>query len=130
MIESYRRKPTVVRMVRYDGTNDVEMMRFVGSHIPTGTETKVSNWMPAGSGGMDYIGGEFSPMAARVWNSSHQDWNRVNVGDHVVEGLSDEHYPIDPVTLEATYDLYEDDDAATTERPIQSSSRSKHQANK
>lgn len=97
-ISRYRSKPVEIEAIQWDGTE--ETANAINVWIDRVREDR--GWEPLGTGGFRFstLDGHFS----EVYNHSHDDWNRVNVGDWVARGTKDEFYPIDPETFALRYD--------------------------
>ena len=82
-IEEVARRPYVVRVLLWDGTNSDQVERFVGA----------GNWRPA-----------LQTRPAQVWNSEERQWINVPVGHRLVAGRVGEFYPLSPDALAAGFD--------------------------
>jgi hypothetical protein len=85
----YRKLPVEVKTVRWTGDNLDELIAFTGGDFLIN--------LP-GEGG-------FAPdITATVYDSLHDTWVGVKTGQHVVQGVKGETYPIDEDVLIETYE--------------------------
>jgi len=84
----YRSKPVEVEAIQWDGTEE--------------TATTINEWIESRDAGFRYS--LFPDHPSEVYNISHSDWNRVNVGDWIIKGTKGEFYPVDPETFALRYE--------------------------
>lgn len=82
-IERLRKKPLVIEVLLWDGTNFAQIVEFTGS-----------------DGNADRVG----PGELKVWNEQENDWIGVPLGHYVAKGVLGEFYPLSPEAYERTYD--------------------------
>lgn len=85
----YRKLPVEVDTVQCAGTNLDELIAFTGGDF------------------LLTIPGEFDDpgITAKVYDSLHDTWVGVKTGQHVVQSVKGETYPIDEDVLAETYEL-------------------------
>lgn len=86
-IERRRKKPLVVEVLLWDGTNYRQVRNFAW-----GDKAEIANCRPAQDGGLT------------VWNNQEQAWFDVPVGHYVVRGALGELYGLSPAAYSDTYE--------------------------
>ena len=80
----FRKKPAVIEAVRFDGTNSLEVLSFVGAKVLTGNTAGVYIKPP----------GTFESDSEMF----------VSIGDWIIKGVQGEFYLCKPDVFEATYE--------------------------
>lgn len=88
----YRKKPITVDTIEWTGKNIDAVQAFVGLNADC---TQFEFILDTDGTGI-------------VWAEHEQCWVAVPIGHRIVRGALDEHYPISPQALAATYDLVTD----------------------
>jgi hypothetical protein len=78
----YRKKPVVVEAIRFNGTNHVEVGRFLA-------------------------GADFEPSIGSIDIKTLEGTMRADRGDWIIRGVKGELYPCKPDIFEATYEPVE-----------------------
>ena len=89
-VEYYRRRPTVVPMIEWTGSNYDDVDQFCGA-IPD-------------SGGVRAFEPGNAYVPAKCWNTEERCWVNVPRNHRIVRGARNELYPISPEALAATYE--------------------------
>jgi hypothetical protein len=98
-IEEWRRRPAVVRMLRWDGSNEAQLDEFT-----------VGGFRVIRPGDRDAAPG----ITAEVWDKLHSTWVGAKTGQFVVCGVLGEFYPLDETARAASYDPAETGPCAHT----------------
>lgn len=88
-IEEWRKRPIVIRMLEWDGSNEGQLAEFAGGGFHAVDPC-------------DRI--EDPEITGEVWDKLHGTWVGVKTGQCVVEGVLGEHYPLDPEARKASFD--------------------------
>lgn len=93
IIKKFRKKPVVVRAVRFDGTNEAEVQDLTGpqNFCMVDLEDRYDDPECVGS----------------VYDKLHSTWVGVKAGQWVIESVKGEFYPCDPEVLAETYERVE-----------------------
>ena len=81
---SYIKRPVVVQAIKYDGTNEKEVMAFLGP---------------------DYVANSVATRDGAIFVQTLEGVVIASVGDFLIRGIKGEHYPCKPDIFQATYDL-------------------------
>ena len=84
----YRKKPKVIEAIQWNGSNRVEVAKFIKGKELKDTDTLL------------YPG-------SRVFIETFEGTMCANVNDWIIKGIMGEFYPCKPNIFEATYDLVE-----------------------
>lgn len=84
MVKKYRKKPTVIEAIQYNGKNTADIHEFCGEDVRE----------PVGK---DYM--EIATLEGIM---------RVSPGDYVIKGVQGEFYPCKPDIFKATYEEVEE----------------------
>lgn len=96
MIVRRRKKPVEVTTVQWTGSNEAEVRDFAGA----------VNFHAVGP--EDRYRVEDPDITAEVWDKLHSTWVGVKTGQHIVQGVKQEHYPIAEDVLADTYDTVDE----------------------
>ena len=88
-VRTFRKKPVTVRAVQWTGDNEQELVEFTGGKfMAVAPEDR----------------GDDPEITGQVFDYLHGTWVGVKTGQHVVEGVRREFYPIDESVLAETYE--------------------------
>lgn len=86
MIKKYTKKPVTIEAIVWDGTNETEIMEFVGAHCCVTTQHTIN--------------GTVTNLIINTLEGDHH----ASVGDYIVKGIKGEFYPVKPDIMKLTYD--------------------------
>lgn len=94
----YRKKPVIIEAIRWDGTNLVECIRFMGQDVNLNDRMESD---------------KFDDYRETVHREGLKIYTlegvmTVSVGDYIIKGISGEFYPCKPDIFAATYEKVED----------------------
>ena len=88
----FRKKPVVVEVVRWTGSNLEEIRNFVGGDL-------IEDWMEFFD-----IKRELKKMLVSIAINTLEGTMMVNYGDYIIKGVNNEFYPCKPDIFLATYE--------------------------
>ena len=86
MIKKYIKKPVTIEAIIWDGSNEIEIMKFVGAHCCVTTQYTIN--------------GTVTNLIINTLEGDHY----ASVGDYIVKGIKGEFYPVKPDIMKLTYD--------------------------
>ena len=86
MIKKYIKKPVTIEAIIWDGSNEIEIMKFVGAHCCFSTQHTIN--------------GTVTNLIINTLEGDHY----ASVGDYIVKGIKGEFYPVKPDIMKLTYD--------------------------
>lgn len=95
MIKKYKTKPCEIEAVQYDGSNQKEIMDFVGESLIYYSLNLDIPWNDDKS----YVYMAVMTLEGRM---------RISKGDYIIKGLRGEFYPCKPDVFEKKYELIEE----------------------
>lgn len=116
-ITRYRKKPVEVDTIQWTGDNEAEIIAFTSNNFYALDDADREN-------------SDDPEATATVYDKLHSTWILVYTGQHIVRGVKGEYYPIAEDVLAETYERVDDDTAATTSGPFESSARAADEAAK
>lgn len=97
MIKKYKTKPCEIEAVQWDGSNQKEIMDFVGESLIYNIFNFDTTWDNDKDSPYVY-------MAIRTLEGNM----KVSEGDYIIKGLRGEFYPCKPDVFERKYELVEE----------------------
>ena len=94
-INKYKRKPTVVEAIQWDGNNLEEIEMFVGTHI---------DWWYFNNPNKDESDSSNNILKIETLEGDHM----ASIGDYIIKGVNGEFYPCKPDIFEKTYEIVEE----------------------
>ena len=94
-INKYKRKPTVVEAIQWDGNNLEEIEKFVGKHL---------DWWRFENPDKNVLNSSNNILKIETLEGDHM----ASIGDYIIKGVKGEFYPCKPDIFEKTYEIVEE----------------------
>jgi hypothetical protein len=100
-LAKYRTKVFEIEAVQFTGDNFAEVHAFTEG--PEGRSQFA--WISLGEGDDVRLADETDEFQAQVYDTLHDSWVNVKIGQWIIRGMKGEYYPCDPEVFDAKYEL-------------------------
>jgi hypothetical protein len=97
-MKKYRKKPVVIEAIRWTGSNEIEIMDFVGKKLQVTSPPRQ----------MEFDRDDIPDSAYAIIIPTDEGNMRADRNDFIIKGVRGEFYPCKPDVFEKTYEKVED----------------------